>query len=126
MSILSDIFGKRSSRPNIGDATCDLIVQFLEESTQYKASAFTFTELFAFVYFEIDSVLYRHKIPARATIAESLTTSYTDMLQSQFEPMEENEHFRMLMHRIQEYGQMFRARKEKSDMVDILHFTTIP
>lgn len=77
--------------------------------------------MYAFVYFEIDSVLYRHKIPARAAITESLSASYTDTLKSQFKSMEYNEHFRMLMHRIQEYGQMFRARKEKSDMVEILH-----
>jgi len=124
MSIFSDI-GKRSSRPNVGDATCDLIIQFLKVSTQLKASAFTFTELFSFVYFEIDSILYGRKIPARAAIAESLTDAYAETLRSQFKPMDENEHHQILMRRIQDYGQMFRARKEKSDIVEKLHFYLI-
>ncbi len=127
MSILSGIFGKRSRRPNAGDATCDLIVQFLEVSPQHKVSALTFTELFAFVFCEIDSVLYGRNIPARAAVADSLTAAYTDTLRThlKLKPMEAMEHGQMLARRIQEYGKMFRERKEKSDIVEKLHFYLI-
>lgn len=122
MSLLGKVFGRSSGSDTIGDQTCKLVLNFLESSGQHDLTASTFTELFAFVYFEIDSVLFGRKISARASIADSLSTSYSDTMQWRFGPHDEDKHLAMFDQRIQEYGAMLRSHKEKSDIVEKLDF----
>jgi hypothetical protein len=121
MGLFSKLFGKPKSI-KYGDEAGRLVQSFLNSSANLKFSAFTFTELFAFVYFEIDSVLYARKSSARQSIATSLSTSFLNILGSQFKNQNESAILEMLNSRIMEYGAMTRAHKEKSDMVEKLDF----
>jgi hypothetical protein len=119
MGLFTRLFG--GSDP-IGDRACKLVLGFLESSDEKEVTASTFTELFSFVYFEIDSVLFVRKIPARESIASSMVESYRHTLQTHFDPSNANTHEMVLNQRIEEYGAMLRSHRQKSDIVEKLDF----
>ena len=59
------LFGKRTGESSkgrddsIGDEAIQLVMEFLESSGHYGLRSVTFTELFSFVYFEVNAALHR-------------------------------------------------------------------
>lgn len=121
MGLFEKFFGKGLESESIGDQTCALVMNFLDSSHQYKPNIFTFTELFAFVYFEVDSVLFNRQIPARQLIADSLLHSYLENVQKRYKD-DKNAHYEMLLQRTEIYGEMYREHKEKAEIVQRLTF----
>lgn len=106
----------------VGTEASRLVLEFLKTSSQHKLTAYTYTEIFAFVYFAIDYIIFARKISARASIAESMSRSYSEIMQRQFGSEQKKEHLAMFDQRIQEYGTMSRSRKKMTDIVEKLDF----
>jgi len=108
--------------PDYGDEACKLTLSFLTTSQYLKLSIFTFTELFAFVYFQMDYILFARKSSARLEINKLLMNSFISVSLSQFKPHEELEISKLFNKRTEEYGEMTRSYKETSDIVERLLF----
>lgn len=110
------------SDKNDGQKVSQLILKFLNSSSGYKYSEFTFTELFSFAYFEIDSVLSARKIPNREVISKSLSIAYSDTIESEFKVKNGEHHTTIMNSRIREYAEDLNAKTEKAEMIDSLSF----
>ena len=119
MSTFRKLFDNSS---DTGTEACNLVQKFLSSAQGYKLSEYTFTELFAFLYFELDSVMSARKMESRRSIVNSLSTAYCATLESKFRVKNVDEHINMMKRRISEYAQDQNSGKERSDIVERLSF----
>ncbi|MFC1761811.1 hypothetical protein ACFL6U_06995 [Planctomycetota bacterium] len=112
------------SPDQIANETENLINSYLRSSGSYNLNIFTFTEIFAFLFFQIDSVLFKKGISKRDEISQALYRKYQTIIANRKFPLEQTEIYYTdtLDFRISEYGEMLRKRKEMADIVERLTF----
>ncbi len=117
-----DMFSKKNSKPSYGVDLCRLILEFLRRTETLKSTAFTFTEMYAFMFLLIDSAMYMHQISSRATISNSIMESYVIALKMAFEKDNEPIFLDAFDSRVNEYAEMTMSGKEPSDFLEKLGF----
>jgi hypothetical protein len=120
MSILGR--GPKDETLSYGDRAVRLILVFLKNTEGLKVSAYTFTELFSFVFFLIDSVLFTRRISSREVISKNIIESYDTTMKSIFTVENEKLFIEYFNLRMDEYASMFKARKEPFDILEKADF----
>ncbi len=105
----------------VGKNACDLIFSYLHSIKMENISPLIMTELFAFVYYEIDSLLYFRKISARETITNSLLTTFDTVISKSFPSLDLDYAQSAFTERVAEYAAMTRANKDKSEIIDLFN-----
>jgi hypothetical protein len=112
-----------SSEPQmVGKNVCDLIFSYLHSIKMENITPLIMTELFAFVYYEIDSLLYFRKISARETITNSLLATFDTVISKSFPSLGLDYAQSAFTERVAEYAAMTRANKDKSEIIDRFNF----
>lgn len=106
----------------VGKKACDLIFSYLHSIKMENISPLMLTELFAFVYYEIDSLLYFRKISARETITNSLLGTFDTVISKSFPSFGLDYAQTAFDERVAEYAAMTRANKDKSEIIDRFNF----
>lgn len=122
MNIFKKIFGGSRNSGGSNSNANELVLGFLKSSRGHKSSVYTYTELFAFIYFEIDSVLSARRMLCRQSFVQSLSEIYSDTLVSRFNINDVDKHISILNSRIKEYAEGHNSGKEKSEIIDGLGF----
>jgi len=102
----------------VGKHACNIILSYLREIKMENLTPLIMTELFAFVYYEIDSLLYLRNISARETITHSLLDAYDTLISKVFPTLDLAYAQSSFNERVAEYGALTRANKEKSEIID--------
>ncbi|HNR21351.1 MAG TPA: hypothetical protein PKL45_15315 [Bacteroidia bacterium] len=114
----TNTYSKSSEPQMVGKNVCDLIFSYLHSIKMENLSPLIMTELFAFVYYEIDSLLYFRKISARERITNSLLETFDVVISKSFPSLSLDYAQSAFTERVNEYAAMTRANKDKSEIVD--------
>jgi len=108
-----------SSEPQlVGKNACELIFSYLHSIKVENISPLIMTELFAFVYCEVDTLLYFRKISSRETITNSLLTTFDTVISKSFPSLDLDYAQSAFNERVAEYAAMTRENKDKSEIID--------
>lgn len=122
MGLLNRLFSKNNESESIGDQACNIVLDYLESSKEYRLNPYTFIELFGFVYLEIDYSLYGHEVYSSDQIAKMLAQSYLLTMDRKFNKRDTKSLLELLDKRVQEYGRMIYDGKEHSEVVKKMEF----
>lgn len=107
----------------IGSTGRSLIVTYLNDSSRHVYSEYTYTELFAFFFVEVDLVLYAKGLPndTRETVSAILLQAYSKGFESLDSGQISQDCSAAFDQRCDEYTAMISSRVEKSDQVKRLN-----
>lgn len=109
------------SSQEIAETTLSLIIAYIESINLEKISPSIFTEVFAFIHHEIDSLLFLNKISARDAIADALLDEFDSAIEKGFTTMDLTCAQSLFTKRLNEYAAMTRAGQEKTKMIDLFY-----
>lgn len=106
-----------------GKKLSDIILKTLNESCAYQYSKYTFTELYAYAFFEFENslgekALLRSGRPVRL----SFSASYDNAMMYEFKERDIQKHRKVLFERMNELRKILISGQDRSDMIDGLSF----
>lgn len=113
---------RNSKNESIGDCACKAIIEYLEYSKEYRLNIHTFTEIFSYLYFEIDHSLYIHQINLDDGTAKNIIKSYLITIDSIFNASDAEYFLKFIDKRIQEYGNIINDEKTFSNVFKRMEF----
>jgi ABC-type transport system involved in Fe-S cluster assembly fused permease/ATPase subunit len=116
MNLFSKLFERKKSVESIGEDVSQLVEVFLKSSHNHEFTPITYTELFAFVYFQVDFTLCNNRIQHRDSIANSMSQAFYKIVDNVFNDIDVDLQETVLNERIQEYGSMARSHIEPSEI----------
>ena len=122
MGFFDWLFGGSSKANEIAEGAVQIGAAFLDQSDVFDNTVFTFSEITSFIYFESDYSLFVRKNPNRNAYVDAIADCFKVALRQSYGQESVEPHVIILNARNDLYGQMIRAKKEKSDIVEKLEF----
>jgi hypothetical protein len=122
MGLFNGLFGSKISPDKIGEEVREMAKYFLKNTDDQKYSPESFTELYAFIFFEFDSQFFLLGLENRGVVTSALANAFRSSFEKDFSDADVDTFEKILDERIEEYGKLLRDRRNKSAFVDRLDY----